>query len=338
MYYNQLGVSGLRVSPICLGTMMFGGRASAATAAKIVGKARDAGINFIDTADVYTTGESERITGKLIKRDRDHWVLATKTGNAVGDGVHDRGLSRKHILKSVEDSLARLKTDYIDILYFHLDDLDTPVEESLIAVDDLIRAGKIRYWGLSNYSGWRIAMIAAESKAMGVHAPVVCQPYYNAMNRMPEIDILPACDHYGLGIVPYSPLARGVLTGKYGTSLDPVKGSRASTGDKRMMETEFRQESLNMAQTIKAHAEKYGMTAGQFAVNWVLNNALVSSVLAGPRTVAQWNEYLKALGHVFSQEDEELINSLVPSGHPSTPGYSDPKYPYQGRQAMVGPG
>jgi len=336
MYYNQLGVSGLRVSPICLGTMMFGGRASLAISGKIVGLARDAGINFIDTADVYTSGESERITGKLIKRDRDQWVLASKTGNATGNGVHDRGLSRKHIIKSVEDSLGRLKTDYMDILYFHLDDLDTPVEESLGAIDDLIRAGKIRYWGVSNYSGWRIAMIAAECAAMGVSAPVVCQPYYNAMNRMPEIDILPACDHYGLGIVPYSPLARGVLTGKYGTSMDPVKGSRAASGDKRILDTEFRQESLDMAQEIKTHAEKYGITAGQFAFNWVLNNALVTSVLAGPRTIEQWNEYLKALNYSFTAEDEALVNSLVSPGHPSTPGYSDPKYPYQGRQPMTG--
>jgi len=342
MEYRRLGASGLLVSPVCLGTMMFGGRASEQASKRIIASARDAGINFIDVADAYAKGESEKITGRAIKRQRHDWVLATKVGNPMGRGgnvgPNDRGLGAKHIHQGIDASLKRLGTDFVDIFYFHLDDLDTPMEESVEAMAGIIRQGKARHWGLSNYTGWRIAAICSLAEAMGVPLPVVHQPYYNAMNRMPEIDILPACDYFGLGVVPYSPLARGVLTGKYGTGKSVDKGSRAGIKDRRMMETEFRAESLKMAQKIEKHAESRGMTAGQFAFNWVLNNSLVTSVLAGPRTMAQWKEYLGALKHDFSAEDEALVDSLVPSGHPSTPGYSDPKYPYQGRQPWVGEG
>jgi aryl-alcohol dehydrogenase (NADP+) len=196
---------------------------------------------------------------------------------------------------------------------------------------EIIGAGKARYFGVSNYRAWRIVQIAGLCDKLGVPAPVVCQPYYNAMNRMPETEILPACACYGLGVVPYSPLARGVLTGKYAPGQAPAADSRAGHKDKRMMETEFREESLAMAQTFKAHAVKRGMSAGQFALNWVLNNRIVTSVLAGPRTFGQWTEYLGALEHRFSAEDEALVDSLVKSGHPSTPGYNDPRYPIAGR-------
>jgi len=336
MEYRYLGDSGLRVSPICLGTMMFGGRTSAASSARIIASARDAGINFIDVADAYVNGESERIVGKNLRRDRDDWVVATKVGNSMGAKPMQRGLSRKYLHQAMDASLKRLKMDYVDIYYFHLDDAETPLEESLEAMADLIAIGKTRYWGLSNYQGWRISLIAGMCQNLGLPLPVVCQPYYNAMNRMPEVDMLPACDYFGLGVVPYSPLARGVLTGKYGTSMTPAKGNRAGSGDQRILETEFRKESLVMAQKIKKRAEKRGMTAGQFALNWVLNNTLVTSVLAGPRTMGQWKEYLGALKHEFNADDEALIDALVPSGHPSTFGYSDPKYPYTGRQPWTG--
>ena len=170
---------------------------------------------------------------------------------------------------------------------------------------------------------------------MGAPPPVAVQPYYNAMNRMPEVEILPACRHFGLGVVPYSPLARGVLTGKYDPAKPPPAESRAGRKDARMMQTEFRKESLVAAQKIKAHAEKKGMTAGQFALLWALANKIVTSVLAGPRTLAQWKEYVGAFDHVgrLGPADEKLIDSLVPPGQPSTPGYSDPKYPVNGRIA-----
>jgi len=338
MEYRRLGSSGLHVSPICLGTMMFGGRTTEATSKRIIDAARNAGINFIDTADAYVKGESEKITGRAIKRHRHDWVLATKVGNPMGKSLNDRGLGAKHIHQGIDASLKRLGTDFIDVYYFHLDDLETPMEESIQAVADIIAQGKVRYWAISNFSGWRIATIASTAASMCAPMPVACQPYYNAMTRMPEIDILPASEYFGLGVVPYSPLARGVLTGKYKPGAKAEKGSRAGREDKRMMETEFRQESLKLAQKIKKHAEKRGMTAGQFSLNWVLNNSLVTSVLAGPRTMDHWKEYLGSLDHEFTAKDEALISTMVPSGHPSTPGYSDPKYPYQGRQPFTGDG
>ncbi len=333
MEYRRLGASGLKVSPICLGTMMFGGRTTEKDSAKIIASARDAGINFIDTADGYSKGESERITGRAIKKHRDDWVLATKVFMPMGDGPNQRGLSAKWIHQECEASLKRLGTDYIDIYYFHKDDEDTPLEESLEAAAKLIADGKIRYYGVSNYYGWRLTLLCTTAEAMGLPLPVVCQPYYNAMTREAERDILPACEHFGLGVVPYSPLARGVLTAKYDPAKEPGKNTRAGAGDKRMLSTEWRPESLKLAQKVKKHAEKKGMSAGDWAVNWVLANPIVTAVLAGPRTMQQWKSYLGALDHMdkWSEGDEAFWDKLVSPGHPSTPGYNDPQYPIRGR-------
>src|SRR5471030_2867543 len=340
MEYRNLGKSSLKVSPICLGTMMFGDRTDAAEAGRIVASAREAGVNFIDTADAYANGESERLTGKLIAPDRDRWVLATKVANPIpapgiskpgGADPNRRGTGRKWIMAAIDESLERLGTDYVDIYYLHRDIEETPLEETVTAMGDLIRAGKVRYLGVSNFRGWRIAELAHVCLQLGVPRPVASQPYYNAMNRQPENDVLPACAHHGIGVVPYSPLARGVLTGKYQPGAAPEPESRVGRKDKRMMETEFREESLAIAQRIKAHAEKKGMSAGHLAFNWVLANPIVTSVIAGPRTLGQWNDYLAALGKKFESDDEALIDSLVHAGHPSTPGYNDPAYPMRGR-------
>lgn len=336
MQYRRLGNSGLKVSTICLGAMMFGDQTTGAVAACIVDSAYDAGVNFIDTADSYAKGGSERLVGKLIAKHRDRWVLATKVQNRmIADDPNSGGLGRKWMMHEIDASLARLKTDYVDIYYLHRDDLDTPLEETVGVMGDLIRAGKARYFGLSNFQGWRIAEIVNTCRRLGVPQPIVLQPYYNAMNRLAEVDMFPACEYYGLGIVPYSPLARGVLTGKYAPGRKPARDSRAGRNDKRMLEAEFRSESLKHAQRIKSHAEKRGMTAGQFALNWVLNNKLVTAVLAGPRTEQQWREYLGALEHKFDARDEALIDRLVAPGHPSTPGYTDPKFPITGRIARA---
>src|SRR6266851_267934 len=318
MQFRRLGDSGLEVSEICLGTMMFGDRTDAATSQKIIASAFDAGVNFIDTADVYAKGASEAIVGPAIAANRRRWVLATKVGNVMTATPHDGGLSRRWIVQACEDSLRRLVTDYIDIYYLHKDDTETPLEETIEAVGDLIRAGKIRYFGVSNYRGWRIAEVVGLCAELNVPRPVVCQPYYNAMNRMPEVEILPACDYYGIGVVPYSPLARGVLTGKYLPGAEPPADSRVGRKDRRMMETEFRQESLAMAQTIKSHAAKKGLTTTQFALAWLLRNRIVSSVLAGPRTLEQWTDYLSAVDTLLDESDDALIDSLVTPGHPST--------------------
>ena len=332
MTYRPLGRSGLKVSSICVGTMMFGDRTDEREAGEIVAVARDRGINFIDTADVYSTGESERITGRIIAADRDRWVLATKVANPMSKDPNSRGLSRRWLMTAIDGSLQRLGLDHVDIYYLHKEDRSTPLAETVATLGDLIRSGKIRYFGVSNYRAWRIAEIVRLAEQLGVPPPVVCQPYYNAMNRMPEVEVLPACDHYGLGVAAYSPIARGILAGKYLPGQTPPQETRAGRNDKRILQTEWREESLVLAQQVKQHAEARGMTAAQFAVNWVLNNRLVTSAIVGPRTVEQMKEYGGSLDHAFAVQDEELIDSLVPTGHPSTPGYSDPAYPIEGRQ------
>src|ERR1700751_916919 len=336
MQYRKLGRSGLKVSPICLGTMMFGGPSDEATSSRIVAKAREAGINFIDTADVYNGGKSEKVGGRAISNHRQGWILATKLANPMGDAPNRGGLSRRWVLQAAEESLKRLGTDYIDIYYLHKEDHSTPLEETVRAIGELMRSGKIRYFGVSNYRAWRVAEICNICDRLGIDRPVASQPYYNAMNRMPEVEHFPACGYYGLGIVSYSPLARGVLTGKYAPDAAPSKESRAGRNDSRMMQTEWRPESLKLAQEIKRHAERKGITAGQFALSWVLNSSFVSSVIAGPRTEAHWDDYISALDYRFTAEDEALIDRPVVSGHPSTPGYNDPQYPIEGRRARTG--
>ena len=337
MDYRNLGESGLKVSPICLGTMMFGDRTDEANAAKIVAHAQAAGVNFIDTADVYANGESERIVGNAIRASRAHWVLATKVANPTGDGPNDRGNSRAHMTRALEASLKRLGTDYIDVYYLHKDDTATPLAESLRALAEFVRQGKVRYYALSNFRAWRITEAVGLCDAMGIARPVCLQPYYNAMNRMPEVEVLPACTYFGMGVVPYSPLARGILTGKYVADAKPPEDSRVGRADKRMMQTEFRKESMEHARKLAEHAKARGITPSQFATAWVLANDIVTSVLAGPRTMEQWEEYMGALGYAWKPEDEALIDSLVPPGHPSTPGYSDPAYPFYGRTRAGNP-
>jgi len=332
MELRRLGKSGTLVSPICLGAMMFADRTDEGEASRIVASARDAGINFIDTADVYVQGKSEEMTGRLVKAERNHWVVATKFGNQMGKDPNQKGSGRRWIMRACEDSLRRLGLDTIDLYYIHRDDLDTPLEETIAALGDLIRAGKIRYIGLSNFRAYRIAAFTMLCRQMGVPQPIALQPYYNAMDRTGEIEVLPAADYCGLGVVSYSPLSRGVLTGKYLPDEKPEQGTRAGRADRRMMETEFRRESLVLAQQIKKHAEKRGATSGTFALNWVLNNKLITSVLAGPRTMEQWQEYLKALEFKFTAEDEAMIDAMVAKGHASTHFYTDPQYPITGRQ------
>jgi aryl-alcohol dehydrogenase-like predicted oxidoreductase len=337
MDYRSLGESGLKVSPICLGTMTFGDTTDPADAARIVSSARTAGVNFIDTADAYAKGDSERIVGEFIRSHRAHWVLATKVANPTGSGPNDKGLSHVHMIRALDASLGRLHTDYVDLYYLHRDDSSTPLEETIRAMESFIRAGKVRYWGLSNYRGFRIAEIMRICDATNTPRPIALQPYYNAMNRMPEVEVLPACAYYGLGVVPYSPLARGVLTGKYKAGAKPTGDSRAARGDARILQTEFREESMKHAEKIAAHAKKKGVTSGQFATAWVLANEIVTSVLAGPRTLEQWEEYLGALDVKWTPEDEALVDGLVAPGHPSTPGYSDPMYPFFGRTRAGNP-
>ena len=331
MQYRPLGKSPLSVSALCLGTMMFGNQTDIAEARNIAAHAREQGVNFIDTADVYSLGKSEAMVGELLQGARHDWILATKVGNKMSPRPNESLYARSWMLRECDASLQRLGTDHIDLYYLHRDYNGMDLEEPLRALDALLRAGKVRYWGVSNFRGWRIAEVVHLARALNMPGPVVCQPYYNLLNRQPEVEVLAACAHHGIGVVPYSPIARGVLAGKYAPGSQPGVGTRAGRGDKRILETEFRDESLRIAQTLKAHCERKGVALAHFATAWVLANPAVSAVIAGPRTLAQWQDYFGALDCVIDAQDEALVDSLVTPGHASTPGYNDPAYPLNGR-------
>jgi len=337
MDYRYLGRSALKVSPLCLGAMMFGGETDEATSRRILDKAFEQGVNFLDTADVYHAGRSEEVVGRALATRRDDWVIATKFGYPASATArpNEQGQSRKWIFQTVEASLKRLGTDYIDVLYFHRALLDAPLEEGVRAIGDLIRQGKVRYFGLSNFRGWRIAEVVRLADQMGIDRPVAIEPVYNMVDRAAEVELLPAAAHYGIGAVPYSPLARGVLTGKYATDGLPPADSRAGRGDKRIQQTEWRHESLAIAQKLSAYAAERGTTSIAFAIAWVLKNRIVSSAIAGPRTEAHWDSYVDALTLELGPDDEAFVDSLVPPGHASTPGYTDPNYPVEGRLVIA---
>jgi aryl-alcohol dehydrogenase-like predicted oxidoreductase len=335
MEYTYLGTSGLRVSRICLGTMEFGGSADDAEAEAIVKAAREQEVNFVDTADAYTGGRSETILGKLIAADRDQWVLATKVGQQDGPPKRKMGLSRRWMMRAIEESLGRLGTDYVDIYYLHHRDRDTPLGETIEAMGDIIASGKASYWGFSNHYGWEIGEMIRLCDQLGVPHPVVAQPMYNLVMRMPESDYLPACEHYGIGVAPFSPLARGVLTGKYRQGEAPPADSRAARGDSSILNRDFQSETFAAVEVIREHAARRGMTPVDFAIGWVLNNRIVSSVIAGPRTLAHWNAYVGALSHGFTAEDEALVDTLVRPGHPAAPGLVWSRHPPMGRKPLT---
>jgi aryl-alcohol dehydrogenase-like predicted oxidoreductase len=332
MEYRYLGRSALKVSPLCLGTMMFGGATDAPTAGRIVDKAREQGINFLDTADLYCGGACEEVVGRCIKGSRHHWVVATKFGYNMSGRPNEGGQSRKWIFQDVEDSLHRLGTDFIDILYFHRSDNSAPFEEPLRAIKDLMAQGKVRYYGVSNFKGWRIAEVCRVADQLGMDRPIVSQPLYNIVDRLSEVEQLPAAGHYGIGVAPYSPLARGVLSGKYDPGKAPPADTRAGRSDVRIMQTEWRAESLEIARKVAERARARGVSTVAFAIAWVIRNKFVTSAIVGPRTEEQWDAYLPALDAHLDADDEAFIDSLVAPGHASTPGYTDPAYPIEGRQ------
>lgn len=331
MQIVNLGRSGLKVSRLCLGTMMFGGPTDEADSCRIIQRAMDAGINFIDTADVYNDGVSERITGRAVHDRRDQVVIATKVRNRTGPGANDAGSSRAHILSAVEASLGRLGTDFIDLYYLHAPDYETPIEESLAAMDDCVRQGKVRYIGCSNFYAWQVCEAVWTSRLYR-YAPLCClQPLYNLVNRDAEIELLPLCASYGLGVVPYSPLARGVLSGKYLPGGPAPEGSRAARGDRRIQQAELREESFHAAQRLRPLAEAHGASVTRFALAWVLANPIVTSAIIGPRTMEQLEDNLGCLSLTLTADDERQADAINPPGEHTGTGFNDPNYPVRGR-------
>ena len=336
MDYRLLGRTGVRVSPLCLGTMMFGAQTSEAESVRITHKALDLGVNFIDTADMYNAGESERVVGKAIANRRASIVLATKGCNKTGEGPNDAGASRLHLWQALDASLKRLGTDYIDLYYVHKPDYSTPIDESLRFLDDAVRQGKILYPACSNFRAWRVCEALWTSDKLGLACFAAVQPLYNLVNRDIEMELLPLCQAHGVGVVSYSPLARGILTAKYKPGEAFPEGSRAARDDVRLRQAELREESLHISQHLAAHCREKGVAPSQFALAWCLANPIITSIILGPRTMEQFEDNVAALSVQFTEEDEVFVDRLVPPGDHSGKGHQDPLYPVLGRPSRQG--
>lgn len=332
MQYRQLGWAGIQVSRVCLGTMMFGGQTTPEDSHRIIHKAIDQGINFIDTADMYVNGQSEVVVGQALAGKRDQVILATKGRQAMGPGLNDQGASRRHLIQACEASLKRLGTDYIDLYYVHTPDDATTFDETLRALDDLVRAGKVHYIACSNFRAWRICEALWTSDVRNLHRFTALQPLYNVVNRDIEVEVLPLCREKKLGVVTYSPLARGILTGKYKAGEPFPEGSRAARNDKRMQQAELREASFEVAQQLQAHCDHKGVPLSRFSIAWVLANPNITSVILGPRTMEQFDDNFAAIDVHITPEDEQLVDQLVPPGEHSGKGFQDTQYPVTGRQ------
>src|SRR5204862_941014 len=269
MEYRQLGRGGLRVSAIGVGGNTFGNGADEAQTGRIINHALDIGVNFIDTADVYSRGVSETYVGKAVGGRRREALIATKVRGRMGDAPNDEGLSRKHIVDGVEDSLRRLNTDYIDLYQVHQVDARTPIYETLSALDDLVHQGKVRYVGCSNFAAWQIceALWAADRKNLTPFVSV--QPRYNLFDRAIERELVPFCRQYGIGIIPYSPLAGGILTGKYKEGEAPPPDTRA--GRSQRMQSQLNSETLGKVSALRKWSEERDHAVGELALAWLLS-------------------------------------------------------------------
>lgn len=305
MLYRKLGRYGVKVSEVALGGWLTQGRAitDEATSA-VVRRAFDLGVNFFDTADAYNAGEAEKSLAKAIKDfRREDLVLATKCFFPITDRPNDQGLSRKHIFESVHKSLKRLETDYIDLMQFHRFDPDTPVDESIRAIDDLIRQGKVLYWGVSEWRSHQIAGAIATAKELNANPPASNQPRYSMLGRHIEQSVLPTCAHFGLGVVVFSPLSQGVLTGKYKPGQAAPDGTRGADSTSNMWMGELKDEQLLVrVQNLKGFAEKQGCTLAQFALAWILRRKEISSVIVGATKPEQIEDNAAASGLAFADE------------------------------------
>ena len=313
--YRFLGRTGIKVSKFCLGTMTFGtkwthvGTMSQQEADTLVARALEAGINFFDTADVYHQGESEEYLGKALGARREKCVIATKVRGRWSSDPNDVGISRRHIRWSVEQSLKRLGTDYIDLYQVHGWDAKTPLEETLSTLDDLVREGKVRYIGASNYAGWHLARALGTSDLCGWERFATLQPLYNLMSRELENELLPLCRDQGLGVLPWSPLAGGFLTGKYRPGSERPKGARREDGEKAYLQFD-EQRGFKIVEELEKIGKTHNGTVAQAALNWVLARDGVTSVIIGARTPQQLDNNLKALEWDMSAEEVARLDAL----------------------------
>ncbi|MBA2529039.1 MAG: aldo/keto reductase family protein [Euzebyales bacterium] len=283
MQYRKLGRWGVQVSAVGLGSWLtYGGSVAEDTASECIARAYELGVTFFDTANVYMRGRAEEVVGKaLADHPRDSFVLATKVFFPMGGGPNDTGLSRKHVVEQCHASLRRLGTDYVDLYQCHRYDEDTPLEETCQVMDDLVRAGKVLYWGVSEWSADQIAHAVGLCRAQGWAVPVSNQPQYSALWRQIEERVLPTCEDLGLGNVVWSPLAMGILTGKYRSTDDVPAGSRAAGDDAKFMDRYFTQDVLDAVAEARGVADEAGCTLSQLALAWCLRQPFVSSVIVG---------------------------------------------------------
>ena len=335
MEYRLLGRTGVRVSRLCLGTMMFGGPTSESESQHIIHHALDEGINFIDTANMYSLGESERVVGRAIADRRDRVVLATKGRQKMGDGPNDKGGSRLHLMHELNASLKRLQTDRIDIYYMHAPDSDTPLDETLRAMDDMVRSGKVHYLACSNFRAWQVSEAMSICRQNRLNPLVCVQPLYNLVNRDIEVELLPFCQASQIGVVTYSPLARGILSGKYRAGEPLPADSRMARNDARMKQAEWREASLQVASAVAMRAASRGISPSQFAIAWCLANQQITSVILGPRTREQFDDNFAACNLPWTVEDEAFVDEWVPPGEHSGKGFQDSAYPIKGRRLDV---
>lgn len=309
MEYRRLGNSGLKVSALGLGTNAFGKRADEATSKTVIHEAIERGVTFIDTANIYAGTQSERIIGEALLGRRHEVTLTTKAGLPRGTGPYERGSSRRHLMAELEDSLRRLKTDYLDLYQIHTFDPDTPLEETLRALDDMISSGKVRYIGASNYYAWELMKAVGISDRLGLNRFVSMQTSYSLADRTPEREVVPMCLDQGLGIIPYFPLAGGILTGKYAATNDaPPIGSRADTdpGFRRFLD----ERTVTLSRQVAALADEFGCTAGALSLAWLLEQPAVSTVIVGATRPEQLHDNAAGLELKLDSAALDRLNEI----------------------------
>jgi aryl-alcohol dehydrogenase-like predicted oxidoreductase len=322
--YRPLGRTGIRVSPLCLGAMMFGGKTSPADSAAIIDRALDAGINFIDTANVYNQGRSEEAVGEALQRNgrRSQVILATKVHGRMGDDPNAMGNTRRHIIEQCEASLRRLKTDWIDLYQVHRPQPDVPIDETLRALDDLVRSGKVRYIGSSTFAAWQLVESLWVAKEYGLERFVCEQPPYNLLDRRIERELLPMAQSYGFGIIPWSPLAGGLLTGKYRRNAPPPEDSRYANLDANPLYRRRMNDAIwDVIEPLDTLAQEKGTTLSRLALAWCIHQPGVTSPIIGPRTMEQLEDNLGALEVTITDEDRKAIDRIIPPGTHVAPYY-----------------
>lgn len=310
MEYRRLGPSGLEVSAVGLGTNNFGRRVDAAGTAKVLDRALDEGVTFIDTANIYSDGLSEEYIGKAIDGKRDQYILATKAAMKVGDGPNEIGASRHHLFTEIEKSLKRLRTDYVDLYQIHRADPNTPIEETLHALDQLVAQGKVRYIGCSNYASWQVCEALWTSRMQDLVPFSTAQPRYSLLDREVERELVPFCQTYGIGILPYFPLANGFLTGKYRRGEPAPDGSRLAEGDRGL----FTDRNFDILEGLERFAQTRNHTVLDLAFAWLLANPAVTSVIAGATRPEQVAANANTVGWRLTDEELKEIDRILEGG------------------------